>query len=170
MTLLDLFRFFRPASPELVQQRSDQRVPAGPPKRKLDAWIFEGRGTFPTQIHGESHYPEGISAALAGRKPWEEECVFRAVLVPEDNPHDRNAIAIYHVGGGQVGHLTRDCARRWRPAIDRFHTVSGLLPVCTATAGCGYEGGPVGIWLDIELKDIKREIERQILAKSDGVP
>lgn len=176
MSLLKLFRFFRPISENLdplsrLAQSPAEPAPSAHTKpepmapvsgtRNVQAWLCEGDGSFPTQVHGESFYPREIALAIAERKPWKEECDFQVVLLPEKNIHDKNAVAVYRSGGGQVGHLTRDCAGRWRPVIDELLSLGGVVPACRATAGCAYEGGPIGIMLDITLSAIRAELDRR---------
>jgi hypothetical protein len=182
MSLLNLFRFFRPipedlnplsklatsiaertrdthATPATLPDVPPANIPSPPPTisrpitpftgtKIVQVWLHDGNGSFPTQVHGESYYPVEIAAAIGDRKPWKEECVFQVLLLPEKNIHDKNAVAIYRGGGGQVGHLTRDCASRWRPVIDELFSVAGVVPAW-------------GIMLDITLGDIRAELAKR---------
>jgi hypothetical protein len=106
------------------------RTPKPGDPRKLDAAIVHAGGLL--SVVGESHRQNELRV-LASRttdaSPYREELVdyaaevaesepdrrwFRAVLVREpDNPHDPEAIAVHAQGGGLLGYLSRDDARRY---------------------------------------------------------
>jgi hypothetical protein len=73
---------------------------------KLDDCEFE--------IVGESNYQDAIKrlAGDHGSEPASAE--FRAMLVPEVNPHDHLAVRVDGQGVGTVGYMSRDDARSFR--------------------------------------------------------
>ncbi len=83
------------------------------------------------EVVGESFYAdhlEGLAeAGLAGAGP-----TLVAWLSPEpDNPHDSNAVAV-KINGGQVGHLSRDNAKKWQPALIALMADRGAPIACAA--------------------------------------
>jgi hypothetical protein len=85
--------------------RKSQRSPATPPAARGGATIakIRGNGRFDTEVVGESHYAESFDAVLK---------------LEANNPHDRNAVAVY-LEGRQVGYLSRDMAQDFRQALLR---------------------------------------------------
>jgi hypothetical protein len=106
------------------------REPAPGSGRKLNAAVVHAGGLL--GIVGESYREEALRA-LSKRttdvSPFRDELVdyaaevaddeperrwFRAVLVREpDNPYDPEAIAVHAQGGGLLGYLRREDARRY---------------------------------------------------------
>jgi HIRAN domain len=106
------------------------RTPAPGSVRKLDAAIVHAGGLL--GIVGESHRQDALgvlSRQTTDASPYRDELVdyaaevaddeperrwFRAVLVREpDNPHDPEAVAVHAQGGGLLGYLKREDARRY---------------------------------------------------------
>jgi hypothetical protein len=106
------------------------RTPKPSAARKLDAAIVHAGGLL--SVVGESHRQDelrALSKRTTDASPYREELVeyaaevaesepdrrwFRAVLVREpDNPHDPEAIAVHAQGGGLLGYLSREDARRY---------------------------------------------------------
>lgn len=106
------------------------RTPKPSAVRKLDAAIVHAGGLL--SVVGESHRQDALRALsqqTTDAGPYREELVdyaaevaesepdrrwFRAVLVREpDNPVDAEAVAVHAQGGGLLGYLSRDDARRY---------------------------------------------------------
>jgi hypothetical protein len=103
--------------------RKPQRSPATPPAARGGATIakIRGNGKFDTEVVGESHYAESFEALFRAHRvdDREDEWTGDAVLKLEaNNPHDRNAVAVY-LEGRQVGYLSRDMAQDFRHALLR---------------------------------------------------
>jgi|GEM_PF-2047806 len=83
-----------------------------------------------TELHvvGESFYRDHLRALVkagVGRNTV-------AWLVPEpDNPHDPNAVAVM-VHKGKVGHLSRENAASWQPALLALMTAYDAPVACSA--------------------------------------
>lgn len=130
-----------------------------------DVWAIKGRGEFNTDVVGESHYENELNRILGS----EREATFTASLVPEPaNPYDSNAVAVYEVGHGKVGHLDRETAAQWQPVLREIKDRFGVTVTCDARAG-GRHDGPIGVTLDIELEDVEQELEsRSVGAEKSG--
>jgi hypothetical protein len=146
----------RPSRPDSALRQAP--TPLVIATRTVTVWAYEGRGKFPTQIHGESYRQDEIALGLCGRKPWEEPCTFEAMLRGEFNAYDDNAVAVYRVEGGQIGFLTRATARVWRPVLDALFAEHGVYVACKAIVYAKPDR-PMGVWLDVELKHVKKELE-----------
>ena len=121
-------------------------------------WFIESRGARLLSVAGENYYKDELKQTLGGA----EETEFTAELRRERaNPHDANAIAVYRVGGGMVGHLWRDAAERWAPVIDAIDSRHGAAVSCRAVAGRHIDGGKAGVLLHISLQDLRRELQRR---------
>ena len=116
-------------------------------KPKRYEWL-SGDGSYSFDIVGESHYQREL-AALAGKKGREAkalECEAEILHEP-DNPHDKNACAVF-IGGRQVGHLSRADARR--EVKLRQHPGFGLRAKAMIVGGWkdGRDEGSYGVKLD----------------------
>ncbi len=68
---------------------------------------------------------------------------FRAALIWErNNPHDRNAIAIYADGVGQVGYLSREDAVKYRPIFEALKRHNCSVASCPAFLIGGRKDAP----------------------------
>lgn len=103
--------------------RKSKRAPATPPAARGSAAIakIRGNGRFDTEVVGESYYADSFEALYRAHRVGdrEDEWTGDAVLKLEaDNPHDRNAVAVY-LEGHKVGHLSRQMAQEFRQALVR---------------------------------------------------
>jgi hypothetical protein len=119
MSLLKLFRFFRPIKENLdplsrIGQPSPPVRPEEPSRiagaiapftgtRNVRAWLCEGDGSFSTLVHGESFYPVEIAAAIGARKPWKEECVFQVSCFPSRTYTTRTPSPFTVAAEGRLG-------------------------------------------------------------------
>lgn len=98
------------------------------------AVVFEvwGRGWPNTEVVGESYHLREIKALLPRRPNADgEELMVPVTLVHNpDNPHDRNAVEV-RAATGLLGHLSRDDAARYAPALDSFQA-NGMVAGTTA--------------------------------------
>jgi hypothetical protein len=82
---------------------------------------IRGNGRFEVDVVGESFYTDSFIELARRHRPArdDDEAFGDATLTLEDdNPHDKNAVAV-HIEGLQVGHLSRAMAADFRDAIRR---------------------------------------------------
>ncbi len=78
----------------------------------------DGRGTGYLAIVGESFHRRQLASITDGRLG---ETRVQALLVRDPRNHyDPNCIAVYSLGGGLMGHLSRANARRFSRPLDRL--------------------------------------------------
>jgi HIRAN domain. len=106
-----------------------------------------GSGDYDMEVVGESHYLDNLRK-IAGHGDIYHEC--DAVLrMEDDNPHDRNAVAVY-INGMKVGYLSRAVAKDYRKQVEPHGKLDGT---CGAVIIGGGEGRPnLGVWLDLPVK------------------
>ena len=123
--------------------------------------VLEGGASL--EVVGESFYQENLWRLAGGRRNPEERVrvPVLAVLVPEaDNPYDPNSVAVW-VNGLQVGYLSRDNARRYRPgllALQRKHGPLIALRGVIVGGGMRADGpGQLGVFLNHDPADFELE-------------
>ena len=82
---------------------------------------IRGNGRYEVDVVGESFYADSFTELARRHRPEhnDDESFGDAVLTLEDdNPHDKNAVAV-HIEGLQVGYLSREMAADFRQAIQR---------------------------------------------------
>lgn len=115
--------------------------------------IYVSEGSADLEVVGESHRQENLWQLAGGRSnPQERVRVpVLAVLVPEtSNPYDSNAVSVW-VNGLQVGYLSREDARRYRPGLLSLQREHGK-PIAlrgVIVGGGMYQDGPgrLGVFL-----------------------
>lgn len=106
---------------------------------------------------GESYYQDAFIRICGGKCYDGYALPCTATLVAEpNNPHDRNAIAVY-VHSMKVGHLSRNDALRYKPVVDRL-MAAGHVGTCEATIVGGWDRGNgdeghFGIVLDLAVPE-----------------
>ncbi len=89
--------------------------------RKVERSVVELAGGGHCAVAGESFYGAAIARTVS--LCWvdeQDDRVFRASLVPEpDNKYDENAVGVWSAMG-QIGHLPREDARKYRPLFDEI--------------------------------------------------
>lgn len=110
-------------------------------QRSITATSFEGADRL--EVKGESFHQESLRRIVAklGRE-------VPAVLLPEpENKFDRNAVSVW-VGGQLVGHLSRDDAPLYQPALARLMKEEGTPIAVKGRIFGGERDKPsLGIWL-----------------------
>ncbi|GID64710.1 hypothetical protein Acy02nite_25910 [Actinoplanes cyaneus] len=103
--------------------------------------LWGQRGWAAAEVAGESHYRAAIRALFGARIPPDgTELTVAAQLLPEpQNRHDRDAVGVW-VGSAQVGHLPREAAKRYAPALSAL-VAHGWTPQVGARVW-GSEAGP----------------------------
>lgn len=122
---------------------------------------------YPKGIVGESNYQDNIQNALGyiddDQKRFREEGLTAELFLEDDNPHDpENAVRV-EIEGEIVGYLSTSDAKRYRKAIKALE-LSNIIGVCGAAISGkrpdDYEDMNFGVFLDLDLKDLKVEPER----------
>jgi hypothetical protein len=93
-----------------------------------------------TRVVGTMYYQKSAERVVRLNHEDEKHRIdFVATLIPEpNNPHDRNAIAVYGAGR-KIGHLSREDAARYRGTIARL-AIDAIVTV-PATIYAGHHGG-----------------------------
>jgi HIRAN domain len=117
-------------------------------KRPLD--ISTHTGGFDLAVVGESHYQMTLRRLAGYRRQRRQEVVFRAWLLPDtQNPYDGNAVVVVLDDGQQLGHLDRDYAAEFQPALLQLDA-EGFVCHCRAKLIGGYGDKPsIGVLLDV---------------------
>ena len=123
--------------------------------------VLEGGASL--EVVGESFHQENLWQLAGGRRNPEERVrvPVLAVLVPEvGNPYDPNSVAIW-VNGLQVGNLSRDNARRYRPGLLALQRKYGsLIALRGVIVGGGMRAdgpGQLGVFLNHDPADFGLE-------------
>jgi hypothetical protein len=117
-------------------------------------------GEYEFEVVGESYRQDELASLCGPRKEGGEHITCVAMLDPQrDNPHDRNAVAVY-IGGKHVAFLARECARDYRDQMTALGH-RGERATCYALICGGWDGhktasgwreqGSYGVKLDITL-------------------
>jgi hypothetical protein len=160
------------------------------PLRKLNACVVHAGGLL--GIVGESYRQDELrklSSRTTDASAFREDLVdyaaevaetepdrrwFMAVLVREpDNPKDRNAIAIHAQGGGRLGYLTRENARRYGQVFESLEKRGYEAAACPAMLTGGGSNKDYGVVLAISapgyvLRDLtadERDAARESTAR-----
>lgn len=106
---------------------------------------------YSVKVVGESFYERHL-AAICGRATSEMREHYRmaTLILEDDNPHDSNAVRV-EIDGGQVGHLSRADAVRFRAirrqVSSRFECPAMIIAFLGGQdAACDY-----GVRLQLEL-------------------
>jgi hypothetical protein len=142
--------------------------PAGPgngsPWGQRPAWMQDGvqaallAGHEDLEVMGESHYQDNLRRLTGYPSPNQRvRLEIHAVLVAEDdNPHDPDAVAVW-IDGLQVGYLSRENARHYRPGLlaqQRAHGKPIALAGVIAGGGMRADGpGMLGVFLRYDPAD-----------------
>ncbi len=125
-----------------------KRLLGGEPERAADVTATLYEGDVDLEVRGESFYQENLQQVVQqlGRSVL-------ALLVPEPkNPYDSNAVAVW-VGGLKVGHLSREDAEVYQPAVIRLQREAGNPVALTGRIVGGDSGKSFGIWLKHDPED-----------------
>lgn len=129
--------------------------PTGP-ERLGELTVTLCEGTMPLDVVGESYRQDNLWRLVGGFTTEYVRAPCIAVLSPENNPHDPNAVAV-HISGLLVGYLPRETAARYRPGLVRLMQKHGQ-PI--ALNGQILGGGPrddgigrLGVFLEHDPAD-----------------
>ncbi len=117
--------------------------------------LLGGRDTL--EVVGESFYQPTIWQFVGGDDGSPVRCPTQAVLVHEPtNPYDANAIQVL-IGGGLVGHLSREDASAYLPGLLALVEAHGCAVALSGhVVGGAWHGdrrGMLGVFLDHEPAD-----------------
>jgi HIRAN domain-containing protein len=131
---------------------------------RTEATLYSGNDRL--EVKGESFYQENLRRVVAelGRD-------LPALLVPEpDNEYDRNAVSVW-AGGLKVGHLSREDAAVYQPAIARLIQQEGKPLAMKSRIFGGEKDKPsLGIWLLHDREDFGLTSVRGRQAPRTGGP
>lgn len=133
----------------------DRGIPSEPTEtnQTVSAEELTGTGSFDVAAVGESNYQAELRSGIGGGRSGSVQVHVTAVLVREpENPYDSDAVAVYITGGGKVGYLSRDDARRYSRPLEKLAREGDVGSCKALISGAGtYEGrrGMLGIWLDL---------------------
>ena len=154
---MSLLRRLLGSEPTTHVPTEDVRQPGRPD------WIYQGApvtlypGGESLECVGESFYQEALWSNVGGSHSDRVRESVIAILVPEpENPHDKNAVAVW-VGGWKVAHLSREDAIRIQPGLIQLMESSGqAVALDGRIVGGGHRAdglGNLGIWLDYNPED-----------------
>lgn len=100
-------------------------------------------GEVALEVVGESYRQDALWRLVGGRRsqPVRQEIV--AVLVPEDNPHDANAVSVL-IDDQLVGYLARAEAARYRPGVEALIGKIGIVALSGLILGGGQRPDGLG--------------------------
>ena len=113
-------------------------------------------GSVPLEVVGESYRQDSLWRLVGGftTNHVRQPCI--AMLLPEDNPHDPNAIAV-HISGLMVGYLPRATAAAYRPGLEALMRKHGhVIALNGHLVGGGQREdgiGQLGVWLEHDPAD-----------------
>lgn len=96
---------------------------------KLDDFDFE--------VVGESNYQNAIKRLAGDHGSDSSSAEFRALLIPEDNPHDHLAVRVDGEGVGTVGYMSKDDARSFRRRLAAKNLAASVTLCCAEVTGGG---------------------------------
>jgi hypothetical protein len=131
--------------------------------------FFKSTGRYDTEVVGESYYQEHLSYLAEMNEDYLVETV--DLFLEDYNKHDNQTVAV-SVEGEDVGHLSREDARRYRAGLKALGYPTALGSCAgKLTGGHELENGEqasFGIVLDLDLDHLEvRDIGR---TKSDFPP
>lgn len=101
-------------------------------------------GDVPLDVVGESYRQATLWRLVGGRRPEPVRQEVVAVLRPEDNEHDANAVAVL-IDDQLVGYLSRGDAARYRPGVEALVERVGVVAVPGAILGSGQQPEGLGM-------------------------
>jgi hypothetical protein len=120
--------------------------------KKLKAVIINGSEEFLLHAVGESHYQNNFNTICGPKTEEGEDRIVDVMIVSEDdNPYDRNAVALY-VDYLKVGYLSRENVKDFRK---KYLEKRKTYAICKGRIRGGWIGkrgeGSYGITLDVPL-------------------
>jgi HIRAN domain len=109
------------------------------PEPKLTIYLNGGKGgEHEIGVVGTTCYQEAAERVVKRNREKDGRIKFTATLVPEPNPNDPNAIAVYGEGR-QIGYLSREDAARYCSALARL--AESYTVATPGTIYAGHRGG-----------------------------
>jgi hypothetical protein len=150
----------RSPSPRPSQDR-DPRIKPLVDVANVGVWRSPETEKYWMRITGTEHYEVECFALFGSESSEGARVAFEAMLVPEENFHDPNAVAVYRLRGGQVGHVPRYDSAEWRALIDEMHQLANEVPSCRAEAKRvgSYPVDDIQIRLELTLPILRAEMK-----------
>jgi hypothetical protein len=101
-------------------------------------------GDVPLHVVGESYRQDTLWRLAGGRRPEPVRQEIVAVLLPEDNEHDANAVAVL-IDDQLVGYLARADAARYRPGVEALIDRLGVVALPGVILGSGQQPDGLGL-------------------------
>ncbi len=101
-----------PSDPKEVQRKRPRTVE--PPTAGDAPYVWPKLDECEFEIVGESNYQNAIKRLAGDHGSNSSSAEFRAMLIPEDNPHDHLAVRVDGEGVGTVGYMAKEDARSFR--------------------------------------------------------
>lgn len=113
LLLIRVFKIFIAPSKQVTkpQRKTNAERPAS---GNSVSYVWQELEDFDFEIVGESNYQSTIKSLAGDHGKYSSGALFRALLVPEDNPYDHLAVRVDAEGGGTVGYMSKDDARSFR--------------------------------------------------------
>ncbi len=100
-------------------------------------------GEVPLDVVGESYRQDTLWRLVGGRRPEPVRQEVVAVLLPEDNEHDANAVSVL-IDDQLVGYLSRGDAARYRPGVETLIERIGAVALRGVILGSGQQPDGLG--------------------------
>jgi hypothetical protein len=131
---------------------------------------------YPLSVEGESKYQSNIEYAAGyfddGKKKFREDGYSAELILEDSNPYDPGNAVRVDMDGATVGYLAMHNAAKYRKALQKLG-LSDVIGVCGAAIFGRREdedeGMNFGVWLDLDLKDLKVNSEKEIKPASPPV-
>jgi hypothetical protein len=135
----------------LFRRNKHKADSAGPAETVGEIAVTLCEGSVSLEVVGESYRQDNLWRLVGGftTEYVHKPCI--AMLLPEDNPHDPNAIAV-HISGLMVGYLPRATAAAYRPGLEALMQKHRHVIALNGQIIGGAERedgiGQLGVWLE----------------------
>lgn len=110
-----------------------------------EVMLLEGDETL--QVVGESFYTDSFERLCREYRTEDDFPVIATLEAEPDNEYDPNAVAV-KVHGLKVGHLDRETAAKYQPAVVRMTAEYGCPVALRGFVRTGYDERIFSVWLD----------------------
>jgi hypothetical protein len=145
----------RQAIPPQGDAREGPRITAPPDYRYSGHLAPTLGGDVRLDVVGESYRQDTLWRLIGGRRAEPVRLAIVAVLEPEENEYDANAVRVL-VDDRLVGYLSRANAARYRPGVEALVARDGLVALAGVITGGGQRPdglGRLGVILEHDPAD-----------------